>query len=84
MEDSKVAMLLENLESQLSAIAEGVIMVNEKLDAHIEENRRDFKIIFERLDENSIEHRQNKQEHQLMMQMIKELSEKQDRFKRAK
>ena len=61
MEDSKVAMLLEHLESQISAIAKGVIMVNEKLDANIEENRRDFKIIFSKFDE-------NRQEHKLMLQ----------------
>ena len=84
MEDSKVAVLPEHLESRLSAIAEGVITVNEKLDAHIEENRRDFNTISKRLDENSAEHRQNKQEHQLMVQMIKELSEEQDRLKKVK
>jgi len=84
VEDSKVAVLPEHLESRLSAIAEGVITVNEKLDAHIEENRRDFNTISKRLDENSAEHRQNKQEHQLMVQMIKELSEEQDRLKKVK
>lgn len=73
MEDSKVAVLFEHLESQLSAIAEGVITVNEKLDSHISENRSDLKTVLRRFDENSAEHRQNKQEHQLMMQVIKEL-----------
>ncbi|HAZ21841.1 MAG TPA: hypothetical protein DHD79_06775 [Firmicutes bacterium] len=43
-----------------------------------------IKIILRRFDENSAEHRQNMQEHHLMMQMIKELGEEQDRLKKAK
>jgi hypothetical protein len=77
MEDSKVAILLEDIRSQFRVFGEGLQMLNEKvdkidqkIDTHIEENRRQFD--------------QNRQEHQLMMQMIKELNEEQVKFKRVK
>lgn len=77
MEDSKVAVLLEDIRSQFRVFGEGLQMINEKvdkidqkLDTHIEENRRQFD--------------QNRQDHLLMMQMIKELNEEQVKLKRAK
>lgn len=84
MEDSKVAVILEDLRSQFRVFGEGLQALNEKvdkidqkLDAHIEENRRQF-------DQNALEHRQNAQEHRLMLQMIKELNEEQTKLKQAK
>lgn len=77
MEDSKVAVILEDLRSQFRVFGEGLQALNEKvdkidqkLDAHIVENRRQF-------DQNALEHR-------LMLQMIKELNEEQTKLKQAK
>lgn len=77
MEDSKVAVILEDIRAQFKVFGEGLQTLNEKvdkidqkLDAHTEENRRQFD--------------QNQQEHQLMMQMIKELNEEQTKLKQAK
>lgn len=74
MEDSKVAVILEDLRSQFRVFGEGLQALNEKvdkidqkLDAHIVENRRQF-------DQNALEHR-------LMLQMIKELNEEQTKLK---
>lgn len=91
MEDSKVAVILEDLRSQFRVFGKGLQTLNEKsdridqkLEAHIEENRRQF-------DQNTLEHRQiaqdlrqNAQEHRLMLQMIKELNEEQNKLKQAK
>lgn len=77
VEDSKVAVILEDLRSQFRVFGEGLQALNEKvdkidqkLDAHIVENRRQF-------DQNALEHR-------LMLQMIKELNEEQTKLKQAK
>lgn len=91
VEDSEVAVILEDIRSQFRVFGEGLQALNEKvdridqkLDAHIEENRRQF-------DQNALEHRQmaqelqqNAQEHRLMLQMIKKLNEEQTKLKQAK
>lgn len=66
MDGHQVAILLEDLKSQFRTFGEGLQLVNEKmdrveqkLDSHIEEDRK--------------ESYQNRQEHQQLMQMIKEL-----------
>jgi hypothetical protein len=66
MDDNKVAVLLEDLKAQFRTFGEGLQLLNDKvdrveqkLDTHIEKNRRDFGT--------------NRQEHQLLIQMIKEL-----------
>ena len=77
MEDGKVAVLLEDLMSQFRTFGEGLQLLNEKMDAHIEENRKEFKAIQTGLD-------QNRQEHQQLMQMIKELDTEVIQIKRVK
>lgn len=73
MEDINTEDLLKDLRAQFRTFGEGLQLVNDKvdrveqkvdnlnlkLDNHIEENRRDFEI--------------NRQEHQQLMQMVKEL-----------
>jgi predicted RNase H-like nuclease (RuvC/YqgF family) len=73
MDDNLVAVLIEDLQPQFRSFGEGLQLLNDKvdrvetkvdnldkkLDTHIEENRRDVG--------------QNRQEHQQLMQMIKEL-----------
>ena len=77
MDDNKVAVLLEDLRSQFRTFGEGLQMLNDKvdrleskLDAHIEENRRDFEI--------------NRQEHRQLMQMINEIDTEATHIKRVK
>jgi len=84
MDDSRVAVILERLESQFRIFGEGLGFLSEKvdkLDKKVEslEHKLDSSIL-----ENRAEHRQNKQEHQLMMQMIRELGEEQMKLKKAK
>jgi hypothetical protein len=66
MDDNKVAVLLEDLRAQFRTFGEGLQLVNDKidrldqkLDTHIAENRREFET--------------NRQEHHQLIQMIKEL-----------
>jgi hypothetical protein len=85
MEESRVAVLLEELQSQFRTFGEGLELVNDKidrvegkvdrldqkLDLHILENRRDADI--------------NRQEHQQLMQMINEVDrDVQTEIKRVK
>ena len=85
MEDTKVAVLLEDLRSQFRTFGEGLQLLNDKvdrveqkvdklelkLDTHIEENRTEFEV--------------NRSEHRQMMQMVKELDrEVQVEVKRVK
>jgi C4-dicarboxylate-specific signal transduction histidine kinase len=66
MDDNKVAVLLVDLKAQFRTFGEGSQLLNGKMDTHIEEDRKEFKTIQNRLD-------QNLQEHQQLMQMIKEV-----------
>ncbi len=77
MDDNKVAVLLEDLMSQFRTFGEGLQLLNEKMDTHIEENRKELKAIQSSLD-------QNHQEHQQLMQMIKELDTEVVQIKRVK
>jgi hypothetical protein len=78
MDDNKVAVVLEDLRAQFRTFGEGLQLVNDKidrldqkLDTHITENRREFET--------------NRQEHQQLIQMIKELDrEVQVEIKRVK
>ncbi|HBE79161.1 MAG TPA: hypothetical protein DDW65_15510 [Firmicutes bacterium] len=84
MDDNKVAVLLEDLMSQFRTFGEGLQPLNDKvdrvetkvdnldtkLDAHIEENRHNFE--------------KNCQEHQQLMQMVKELDTEVIQIKRIK
>lgn len=54
VEDSKVAVLLEDLQSQFRVFGEGLQMLGDKVDRLIEQNGR--------------EHEQNRLEHQQMME----------------
>ncbi len=82
MDENKVAVLLEDLRSQFRTFGEGLQLVNDKVD------KMDQKI--ESLDHRlgSLDHRlerveqkldahieQNRQEHQQLMQMVKELDQ---------
>lgn len=64
MDDSKVAILLEDLRNQFQVFGEGLQMLRDKMDHLFERNRQEHKLIIE----------QNRQEHKLMMQMIQELN----------
>ncbi len=77
MDDNKVAVLLEDLRAQFQTFGEGLQLltdkvdrVEQKLDTHIEQNQREFD--------------QTCQEHQQLMQMIKELDTEVVKLKRVK
>ncbi len=77
MDDNKVAVLLEDLMFQFRTFGEGLQLLNEKMDTHIEENRKELKAIQNSLD-------QNHQQHQQLMQMIKELDTEVFQIKQVK
>ena len=77
MEDSKVAVILEDLRSQFRVFGEGLQMLNEKVDQV--DNKVDA--LDKRLERHEIK---NEEENRLLMQMIRELSEEQKKLKRAK
>lgn len=86
MDDSKVAILLEDLRNQFQVFGEGLQMLRDKMDHLFEQNRQEHKLIIEQnqrehrqiVEQNRREHRQiieqNRQEHKLMMQMTQELN----------
>ena len=59
--------LLEKLMSQFGTFGEGLQQLNDKMDVHLEENRKEFKRVQNSLD-------RNHQEHQLLKQMIDDLN----------
>ena len=81
MDDTKVAVLMEDIKSQFRVLGDGLQMLNEKIDA--QGQKLSAKI-------DSLDHRvislevSNSNEHRLILQMIKELSEEQQKLKRAK
>ena len=82
MDDNKVAVLLEDLQKQFRTFGEGLQLLNTKVENGFEEvNSRMNKL------ESRIEQMEttNQQEHQQLMQMIKELdNEVQVEIKRVK
>ncbi len=78
MDDNKVAVLLEDLRAQFRTFGEGLQLVNDKID------RMDQRV--ERVEQKLDTHiEQNRQEHQHLMVMIKELDkEVQVEIKRVK
>jgi phage-related tail protein len=91
VEDSQVAVILEDLRSQFRVFGEGLQMLNEKVDrvdnkvdaldkrVGTVENKVDA--LDKRLERHAIK---NEEENLLLMQMIRELSEEQKTLKRAK
>lgn len=65
-EQRRTNVLLEQLMSQFNTFSEGLTLLNDKMDTHIEENHKEFTMIQTGLD-------RNHQEHQLLKQMIKEI-----------
>jgi chromosome segregation ATPase len=98
MEDSKVAVILEDLRSQFRVFGEGLQMLNEKVDrvdnkVDIIDKRvdtLDYKVNaldkkVDALDKRLERHEiKNEEENRLLMQMIRELSEEQKKLKKAK
>lgn len=93
VEDSDVAVLLEDIRSQMRIFGEGIQMLDEKFSSRFQEMDARFDRMDARFDRMDVRfnkmdarfdrmeshltsfERQNQQEHQLMMQMIKELNE---------
>ena len=105
MDDSKVAVILEDLRSQFRVFGEGLQMLNEKVDRvdkkvdtletkvdSLETKVDTLETKVDSLDkkvdalDNRLERHELKdqEEHRLLMQMIRELSEEQQKLKRAK
>jgi hypothetical protein len=84
MDDSKVAVLLEDIRSQFRVFGEGLQMLNEKVDGiDIKVGSVGSKV--ENLElEMKRQFRENSDEHKLILQMIRELNEEQLKIKRAK
>ena len=74
MDDQKVAVLIEDLRAQFRAFGEGLQMLNEKMDREFSEIKNDL---------NNFKS-ENRQEHQQLMQMIKELDTEVVKLKRVK
>ena len=74
MDDSKVAILLEDFRIQFKIFGEGLEMLNNKVD-------KGFLQLHTRLDRHISE---NRQEHQMMIQMVKDLNEEQNKLKKIK
>jgi len=91
MDDAKVAVILEDLRSQFKVFGEGLQLLSEKADKIDDKvNVLDKKVdsleihamsFVEKLERHILE---NTDQHHLMMQMIKELSDEQLKLKRAK
>lgn len=82
MDDNKVTVLLEDLISKFNAFGEGLELLNEKVDKGFKELREEMNMRFDGVDKRF---EQNRQEHQQLMQMIKELdNEVQVEIKRVK
>ncbi len=91
MEKPNIAVLLEDIKSQFRAFGEGLQMVNDKVDG-IDKNVNNLDKRFENLEieikkigmEMKKGFRENSDEQQLMMQMIRELNEEQLKLKKVK
>lgn len=82
LDDNKVAVLLEDLMSKFQTFGEGLELLNEKVDKGFKELRKEMNSRFDGVDKRFEE---NRQEHQQLMQMVKELDhEVQFEIKRVK
>lgn len=81
MEDSKVAVLLEDLRAQFRVFGEGLQLLNDKMDQGFKEVKAEIASIKADLINLKLE---NRQEHQQLGQMIKELDTEVVQFKRVK
>ena len=83
MENQEVAVLavlIESLVSKIDAVADGVKMVNEKMERGFQEINTKIDNLETRI--NKLETK-NSEEHQLLKQMINELSEEQNQIKKT-
>ena len=85
MDDNRVAVILEDLRSQFKVFGEGLQMVNDKID-RVEQKVVQVEQKVDQVEQKLDAHiEQNRQEHQQLMQMIKELdNEVQVEIKRVK
>lgn len=81
MDDSKVAALLEDIRSQFRVLGDGLQMLNEKIDAQGQKLSAKIDSSDQRVISLEVS---NSNEHRLILQMLKELSEEQQKLKRAK
>jgi hypothetical protein len=82
MEDSKVAVLLEDLLSKFRTFGEGLVGLSDQLKEFREETNNRFSCLEQKLTNHILE---NREEHKQLMQMIQELDkEVQVEIKRVK
>lgn len=81
MEDRKVTVLLEDLQAQFRTFGEGLQLLNEKVDKGFQEIKTEIDSIKTELINVKME---NRQEHQQLLQMVKELDTEVVQIKRVK
>jgi hypothetical protein len=82
MEDNKVAILLEELQKQFMTFGEGLELLTTKVDKGFEDVNKRIDKLETKMDRSEIT---NRQEHQQLMQMVKELDQEvQVEIKRVK
>lgn len=81
MDDTKVAVLLEDLMSQFRTFGEGLQLLNEKVDKGFQEVKTEIDSL--KLEITSLK-AENRQEHQQLQQMVKELDTEVVQIKRIK
>ena len=81
MDDNKVAILLEDLMSQFRTFGEGLQLLNDKVDKDFQEVKTEINSLKLELTNLKTE---NRQEHQQLRQMIKELDTEVVQIKRIK
>lgn len=79
--DTKVAVLLEDIKSQFQVFGDGFQILNEKIDAQGQKLSDKIDSLNQRVISLEVS---NSNEHLLILQMLKELSEEQQKLKRAK
>ncbi|MDW7650379.1 MAG: hypothetical protein SCK29_00965 [Bacillota bacterium] len=98
MEDAKVAVILEDLRSQFRVFGEGLQLLNEKvgrvdkkvdgLETKVDSLEIKVDVLDKKVDalDKRLERHEtkNEEENRLLMQMVRELSEEQQKLKRAK
>jgi hypothetical protein len=81
MEDNKVAVLLEDLRAQFRTFGEGLLMLNNKVDKGFQEVKTEIDSL--KIELTSLK-AENRQEHQQLKQMVKELDTEVVQIKRIK